>query len=91
VIERPVAPTLRRLFILSASITVILFTLGIWVDGRLGSTGVISMIASVGLGAGWAITFAEDTSYTKKPRGWRKLRRHAEERAYIEKLERELL
>lgn len=36
-------------------------------------------------------TAIEGVTYMKKPRGWRRLRREAERRAYIEQLERELL
>ena len=38
-----------------------------------------------------AATATHGATYTTKPRGWRKLRREAERRAYIEQLERELL
>lgn len=49
---------------------------------------VLALLASVVTTFAFAV---EGTTYTKRPRGWRKLRREAERQAYIERLERELL
>ena len=62
-----------------------------FVDNRWGgflAVNVISLMASTIATAGFA---AEGNTYTKRPRGWRKLRWEAERQAYIERLERELL
>ena len=62
-----------------------------FVDDRWGgflAVNVISLIAATVATAGSA---ADGNTYTKRPRGWRRLRREAERRAYVEQLERELL
>ena len=62
-----------------------------FVDDRWGgflAVNVISLIAAAIATVGFA---GEGDTYTKRPRGWRKLRREAERQAYIERLERELL
>lgn len=62
-----------------------------FVDDRWG--GFLSANVFILLASGVAtLAFAYmDVTYTKRPRGWRKLRREAERQAYIERLERELL
>ena len=62
-----------------------------FVDGRweafLAVNTLLLLTSLIPLG----VCLLEDMTYTKKPRGWRKLRREAERQAYIERLERELL
>ena len=62
-----------------------------FVDERWGgflAVNVISLIVATVATAGFA---ADGNTYTKRPRGGRRLRREAERQAYIERLERELL
>lgn len=62
-----------------------------FVDDRWGGFLIASILLLIVSAICTGTTAADDVTYTKKPRGWRKLRREAEREAYIKKLERELL
>lgn len=71
-----------------ASLLVTIF-LTAFVDGRWGPFILVSSIASVVCVSVTAAAASEGATYTKKPRGWRQMRRDAEREAYIKQLEKE--
>ena len=62
-----------------------------FVDDRWGGFLTVSILFLIASVICTGITAADDVTYWKRPRGWRRLRREAEREAYIKKLERELL
>lgn len=88
--RRPVWPLLAvpgAAFVFAA---LVLFGLGIWVDGRFAGTGAILLAPAAAFLISAGIQGEAGTHYTRKTRAMRKAERAADERAYIKKLEREL-
>ena len=89
--ERAVWPITAWAACVVTAATIGMGVAAIWVEsGKLGGTATISLFVAIAL---WITTgaFADyKTTYTVKPRGWRKLRRDAEREAYRAKLEREV-
>lgn len=91
VLERKVWPIFAWISGVLFAATLLLTWAASFVDNRWGgflAVNVIMLTAATIATAGFAV---EGDTYTRRPRGWRKLRREAERQAYIERLERELL
>lgn len=90
-LERPVWPILGWVSAALLVASVALLWVSFFVDVRYSLFAVFAILACCFSISGVFIAIECDWTYEKKPRGWRKLRRQAERKAYMEQIEKELM